>query len=131
MINQFIHRRQTEFGAFLAICIGIVFITSFYAASLLNNGKSKPIAISHTHSAVKTDTVDAGAIVRNLKFKKVNINTADISDLMKLSGVGRTLAKRIIHYREKNGRFKSIDELKKVKGVGDKKLEKIRKFIEL
>ncbi|HEC69913.1 MAG TPA: helix-hairpin-helix domain-containing protein [Candidatus Omnitrophica bacterium] len=62
---------------------------------------------------------------------KVNINKAKFKDLIKLPYIGEVLAKRIISYREKNGPFQSIEELKKVKGVGEKKLKAIKNFISL
>jgi competence protein ComEA len=51
---------------------------------------------------------------------KVNINTANLKALSGLKGIGPERAKRIIDYRTKNGSFKSIEDLKKVKGIGDK-----------
>ncbi len=49
---------------------------------------------------------------------KVNINTASRSELMKLKGVGREVAEKIIAYREKNGSFKTPEEIRKVVGIG-------------
>jgi competence protein ComEA len=51
---------------------------------------------------------------------KVNINTADEASLEALKGIGKTKAKAIIEYRQKNGPFKTVDDLKNVKGIGDK-----------
>lgn len=60
----------------------------------------------------------------------VNINTASASELSSgLKGVGDTLAKRIVDYREKNGKFKTIEDIKKVSGIGDKKFENIKDSI--
>ena len=53
----------------------------------------------------------------------VNINTADIDRLATLKGIGPALAERIIEYREQNGGFKSIDEIKNVRGIGQKKFD--------
>lgn len=49
---------------------------------------------------------------------KVNINTADVKDLMTLSGVGRKVAERIVEYRQAHGPFKKPEELRKVEGIG-------------
>ena len=64
-------------------------------------------------------------------FLKVNINKAEFKDLIKLPYIGEVLAKRIISYREKNGPFQTIEELKRVKGIGEKKLKAIKNFISL
>ena len=48
---------------------------------------------------------------------KVNINTADATVLTTLNGIGPKRAQAIIEYREKNGKFKSLDELTKIKGI--------------
>jgi len=61
----------------------------------------------------------------------VNINLADETELQTLTGIGLVKAKSIIAYRTTNGRFKTIDELLNVSGIGEKTLEKIRAFITL
>lgn len=60
---------------------------------------------------------------------KVNINTADSSQLQTLSGVGESKANKIIDYRETNGPFKSIDDLANVSGIGEKTVESLRDSI--
>lgn len=60
------------------------------------------------------------------KSGKVNINTADESELDTLEGVGPATAKAIIQYRNHNGPFKSIEEIKKVKGIGDVKFSNMK-----
>lgn len=59
----------------------------------------------------------------------VNINTATKTELMTLSGVGEAKAENIIKYREDNNGFKSIEELKKVSGIGEAAYEKIKNNI--
>lgn len=56
---------------------------------------------------------------------KLNLNTATKAELMMLPGVGDSTADAIIMYREQNGSFKSVDDLDNVKGIGDKKMEKL------
>jgi competence protein ComEA len=63
--------------------------------------------------------------------KIVRINTATIEQLDTLSGIGPALAGRIIDYRDENGGFKNIEELKLVSGIGDKLFEKIKDDVAL
>lgn len=61
----------------------------------------------------------------------ININLADINELKKITGIGDVKAQSIIEYREKNGGFKSVDEIKNVDGIGEKTFEKIKEKITL
>ena len=56
----------------------------------------------------------------------VNINTASSAELEALPGIGPAKAKAIVEYRQKNGAFKSVEELKNVKGIGDAVLNKLK-----
>ena len=56
----------------------------------------------------------------------INLNTATKDELVALPGIGPAKAQAIIDYRSKNGAFKSIEELKDVKGIGAKRYEKIK-----
>lgn len=56
----------------------------------------------------------------------ISINSGDVTELDKLEGIGPALAGRIIDYREANGGFKDINELKLVPGIGDKLFERIK-----
>lgn len=60
---------------------------------------------------------------------RVNINTADAAALQTLNGVGEATAKKIVADREANGPFKTIEDLKRVSGIGDKKFENLRDSI--
>jgi len=61
----------------------------------------------------------------------IGVNSAGINDLTVLPGIGAKLARSIIEYRKQSGGYKSIDELIKVKGIGEKKLKAVRPFISL
>jgi competence protein ComEA len=58
-----------------------------------------------------------------------DINAADWPELSVLPGISETYARRIVAYRQKQGPFKSVEELTKVRGVGPKTLEKIRRYL--
>ena len=62
----------------------------------------------------------------NMAFAAVNLNTATASDLDGIKGIGPSKARAIIDYRSKNGPFKSVDDLKNIKGFGDKNLAKLK-----
>ncbi|MBO8130687.1 MAG: helix-hairpin-helix domain-containing protein [Candidatus Marinimicrobia bacterium] len=59
-------------------------------------------------------------------MEKININTAGIEELKKIPNVGEVIALRIIEYREKVGKFDSVEQLLEIKGIGEKTLSKIR-----
>ncbi|MCD6555105.1 MAG: ComEA family DNA-binding protein [Anaerolineae bacterium] len=60
---------------------------------------------------------------------KVNINTATAEELDTLPGIGPAIAQRIIEYRQANGPFQSIEEIKNVSGIGDKLFERLKDLI--
>ncbi len=61
--------------------------------------------------------------------KSINLNTAGTEELERLPGIGPVLAGRIIQYREENGSFLEIEELKEVGGIGEKIFMKISDFV--
>lgn len=68
----------------------------------------------------------------NIKHNgKININNADKTQLMELNGIGEVLAERIIKYRNDNNGFKNIEDIKNVSGIGVKKFESIKNYIDV
>lgn len=59
----------------------------------------------------------------------ININTATINELQTLPGIGESKASSIVEYRNENGNFNSIEDIKKVSGIGDSVYEKIKNYI--
>jgi len=58
----------------------------------------------------------------------VNLNTAGTEELVGLPGIGQAMAARIVAYRSQHGKFISLDDLSRVKGIGKKKLERLRPY---
>ena len=65
----------------------------------------------------------------SIKKQKININKATQTELELIPGIGPSTAFKILDYREKNGKFSSIDEIKNVSGIGDVKFEQIKDYI--
>lgn len=59
----------------------------------------------------------------------LDINLASVEDLTTLPGIGPALAQRIVDYREQNGRFSSVEELRNISGIGEKRLSAILEYI--
>ncbi len=66
-----------------------------------------------------------------MMFAKVDINSATVQELQTLKGVGEKKAQEIVDYRTKNGAFKSVDDLAKVKGIGKKILDDNKNELEV
>lgn len=62
---------------------------------------------------------------KDIDAATVNLNTATESELTSMPGIGKVKTKAIIEYREQNGNFKSIDQLKEINGFGTKTIEKL------
>lgn len=76
-------------------------------------------------------TTSSGVVIDNeesesTQSSKVNINTATQTQLETLSGIGPSTAAKIIAYRQENGKFTKIEDIKNVSGIGDSKFEKIK-----
>ena len=82
-------------------------------------------AVDVTTSAPASATSGTG----QTKSALVNLNTATEADFQTISGIGQKRAQDIIAYREANGRFKSVDDLKNVSGIGAKTLEKLKEYV--
>ena len=93
-----------------------------------------PEKMTAAAQSAATQGVTGGAYVgssKPLPEGMVNINTADEKELDKLPGIGPAMAKRIVEYRTENGAFQAPEEIKRVKGIGDAKYEKMKDKIVL
>lgn len=84
----------------------------------------------HIFAHPSTDPVHTEPLQPDTTYSgKLNINLATAEELAMLPGLGETYANRIIQYRENNGPFITIEDLMKVKGIGQKRFESISKYI--
>lgn len=112
-----------------------------YSSPVINE-KADTMAVS---TIVKTDTSDLkGVEKKRVKSKtgkskpaaklkeseKININSAGIADIVRLPGIGPVLAERIIAYRDSAGPYTEAEDLLNVKGIGEKKLAKIKSHLQ-
>lgn len=91
---------------------------------LLGEATPLPPTAAAKSSAARTPTASATP-------GKINLNTATIEQFDALPGIGPAIAQRIIDYRTQNGDFKKIDDLKKVRGIGDALFDQIKDLITL
>lgn len=91
-----------------------------------NNNNNININSSGKGQNIKTDRNNVSIMKNN---SKININTANISELKQITGIGESTANKIIDYRENVGKFKKIEDIKEVKGIGDAKYESLKNKI--
>lgn len=103
-------------------------LSSINRAAFINDG-DKIYIPSSDDAAVPLLSDPGGAAAAQTAGGKVNINTADSQELQTLTGIGPVTADKIIEYRQTNGRFTTIEDIKKVSGIGEKTFEKFRESI--
>lgn len=113
------------------ICTTVLF--AFFLIGFLygRNYNHTPVQISALtpYTPSESAPTDAPSPREETTLPMININKASKDDLALLPGIGTVLAERIVAYRTANGPFQSIGDLLAVEGIGEKKLEAIRKHI--
>jgi competence protein ComEA len=74
-------------------------------------------------------TVASAATTKKPPLKPVNINAATSEELQQVPGIGPATAEKILQMRKSYGSFKSVDDLLAIKGIGKKRLDKMRKYL--
>ena len=80
------------------------------------------LALCFTFAAISVAT-------KKPPLKPVNINTANSEELQQVPGIGPVTAEKILQMRKSYGSFKSVDDLLSIKGIGKKRLEKMRRYL--
>ena len=106
----------------LLTCFFAVFLGAFMLGRNYNHDEIQisPLSVHEEHSSSKSHPQHAAET-----SPRININTASVSDLMALPGIGQTTAEKIVAYRKQNGAFSSVAQLTNVDGIGEKKLAEI------
>lgn len=111
------HKEWTLFGVMMVLFITVVLL------AWLDVPELAPAAVTHSTTMVPTTTT-TGAFT-------VSLNSATVTELMQLDGVGEKTARKIVEYREAHGGFSGVEELLEVEGIGEKKLAEWRPYLTL
>jgi competence protein ComEA len=88
----------------------------------------RPVQTSAVSRSARSATRASARSVRAVTFP-LDLNHARIEELMELPGIGEKLAQRVVEYRQNQGGFRSVDELRKVRGIGGKRMERLRPLV--
>lgn len=110
--------QENLFSIFVVLAIALLISASPVTFAAEKQSKKQSEAVEQAASVKKVDAI-------------VNINRAGIPDLTTLVGIGEKKAIAIVKYRDANGKFKTIEQLMEVKGIGSKIIEKNRKRLVL
>jgi competence protein ComEA len=104
-------------GVFLCVLLGI-----FVGRNLTNNYIALDSITNTSNQEVSENKPNAAGL---------DLNTATLQQLMLLPGIGESLGQRIIDYRTEHNGFTSVEELKQVSGIGDKKFAEIMPYVKV
>lgn len=122
------------FCAFLIFAAIIVFFAVDYNSVDENNASSGTVSLQYLTSSKAPYKENSSSVSSSDNSSKpqvstVNINTATKEELDTLPGIGPSKAEAIITYRETVGRFNTIEDIKNVKGIGDKTFQNLKDYI--
>ncbi len=112
----------------------IFLLLTFLAGLCIRIFQIKWKSLPETPSLVMNNDVtvnDETVTEKDNQVTCVNINKANLDDFKTLPGIGPVKAERIVQYRKTKGYFTSINELKNVKGIGEKTIEQLKPFLKI
>lgn len=119
--DYFLVRRANQ----TIIALGVVAVLILIAVWWARNGGLEGNLVEHDRPAPHGSK---GAAARKADFV-VDVNHAEVAELVELPGVGQAIAERIVEYRKQNGPFHSVDDLREVTGIGPKTLDALRPHV--
>jgi competence protein ComEA len=124
MLSDRERRALILIGAALILGIGLILVKAYNPSLFLGEPdfRSEDMDIDDQPKAISLPD-------QNESSTPIDINKASKEKLQMLPGIGPTLAERIIQYREKHGGFKRIEEIKQVRGIGEKTFQRIKSLI--
>lgn len=98
-----------------------------------NKNENQNLVADNTENYITRENSDLEELdkTRNSAKNKININKASQTELEQIPGVGATIALKIIEYRKEKGKFKKIEDIKNVNGIGENKFAKMKEYIEI
>lgn len=136
MNDAFANLKQKENAAYfdnsefkLDSVLSLIFLTE-NSTSYLKSDETKAFDLSNLRQDEKSGKIKSTTKNKSeLKEKSVNINKAKAEELEKLPGIGKKTAEAIIQFRKENGPFEKVEDIMKVKGIGESKFQKIKSYI--
>lgn len=107
-------------GLACVLCAGMIFYQLFWETPIVIYHNSQSQALPEENTVTSSSSVPQ---------EKIDLNTATAEELESLPGIGEVKAQAIVEYREQHGPFTSIEEIKEVKGIGEKTFEAIQNLI--
>ncbi len=117
-------------GIWILAAITLAFVAFTAGFFLGRNYDRSPVQLSAKPFPVSTgSTAGTTAPTQSTAAGRVNINTAEAEQLQTLPGIGPVLAQRIIDHRMTYGYFKAVEDIAKVEGIGQKRMEELKDYI--
>lgn len=117
--------KDAVWRALIAVVTGLLIVATYLMILLTSPRMLVGVDSAESVELVITSVSDVSSDVQY----PLNINTATVSELMSVPGLGQTLADRIVSYRDENGTFDSVDDLKAIEGIGDVRVSKWRDYL--
>lgn len=105
-----------------------IYIPNKKDENLKNDNEDK---INNTSKNTTETTKKEDITTKNIQNTKININTATQTELETLPGIGPSIALKIVNYRKEKGKFKNIEDVKNISGIGESKFNKIKDLIKI